>query len=80
MKSPAEDKLKLCVSVAERQEIEHSTRCQSKMTGWHYLRARRITGSKCGKILGQQSATEPLLVSVLYSKPMDPKKLPASIK
>ena len=78
VKSPAEEKLNLCVSVTGRQEIEHSTRCQSKVTRWHYLRARRITGSKCGKILGQQSATEPLLVSVLYSQHMDPKKFPLS--
>ena len=79
-KSPAEEKSSLNVSPAERQEIERSTRCQSKASEWHSLRARRITGSKCGKILCQQSTTEALLRSILYSKPMDPKKLPAPIK
>ena len=49
MKSPAEDKSSLNVSPAEKQGIEHSTRCQSKASKWHFPPAGRITGSTYGK-------------------------------
>ena len=49
---------------------------------WYTVQSRRITGSKCGKILCQTKRTESLLKDILhvYPKNMHPKKLPAPIK
>ncbi len=44
------------------------------------VRARRITGSKCGKIIRQIKMTEALLIDVLYPKPMNPNRIPSAIK
>ena len=57
-----EEKLKLNVTP---ERIEQNTRKQSKSSEWHDIRARRFTGSKCGKIICQQSTTVALLLSVL---------------
>ena len=78
--NPLVEKMKLNVSQEERKSIEEQTRCQSKSSLWHVVRARRITGSRCGRILRQIQRTDALLIDILYRRPMDPKKLPAPIK
>ena len=55
----------------ERQSLEEGTRGQSDSVLWHYARAYRITGSKCGRILVQKNKTKALLQFVLYPKPFD---------
>lgn len=73
------EKLKLNVSPIQRMKIE-MTICQSLQADWFAVRARRITGSKCGKIITQKERTDALLVSLLYAKPMDREHLPKPIK
>ena len=62
--------LELTVSLARRSEIEFLTRQQTETPLWHEVRARRITGSKSGKILCQVTRTDALLKSILYPSPM----------
>ena len=78
--TPLAEKAKLNVSNEERKRIKEQTRCQSRSPLWHVVRARRITGSKCGKILRQIERTDALLIDVLYPKKMDQNKLPLPIK
>jgi len=68
----------MSVTASEHLKIESSTRNQSDSPFWNEVRAKRITGSKCGKILCQGSKTDVLLKSVLYPTPMINK--PAPIK
>ena len=75
---PAFSKESLNVTASERVDIEAGTREQARSTLWHLVRARRITGSTCGKILCQQHPTPALLKSVLYRKPFE--RLPPPIK
>lgn len=65
-----EAKLKFNVTPKQRIDIEENTRNQAQSFHWFAVRSRRITGSKCGRILCQQKSTVPLLKSVLYSKPL----------
>ena len=60
----------LNVTEEERKCIEISTRNQSQSSLWYSVRQRRITGSKCGRILNQHEPTTALLSFVLYSKPL----------
>ena len=60
----------LTVTTIEHQDIEQRTRQQSNSILWHQVRARRITGSKCGRILCAKKYTESLLISLLYPRPM----------
>ena len=71
-------KRNLQVSSEVRKDIEQATRLQAECLLWHQVRQQRITGSKCGQILGQKARSSALLMSVLYSKPLFP--LPAAIK
>jgi hypothetical protein len=64
------EKNHLNVTKEERIRIEEATRSQSKSSEWFALRARRITGSICGKILCQKERTDALLINSLYNKPM----------
>ena len=68
----------LVVTLDEREQIEVATREQTQSHLWYIVRARRITGSTCGKILCQRDMTTALLKSVLYPKPFG--HLPASNK
>ena len=68
----------LHVSSEVRQKIEEATRLQAQCNLWYEVRQKRVTGYKCGQILGQKTRTPALLKSVLYSKPLDP--LPVPIK
>ena len=56
----------LTVSAERRLEIEFLTRRQAETPLWYSVRAKRITGSKCGKILCQHNRTDALLKSILY--------------
>ena len=47
-------KSSLNVSLEERVRIKKETRDQSSQHKWYILRSKRITGSKCGRILNQQ--------------------------
>ena len=58
------------VTAEERQSIEKDTRNQSSSSKWHNVRHRRITGSKCGRIIIQKEKTVALLQFCLYPKPM----------
>ena len=58
--------LELTVTAERRLEIELLTRGQAETPLWYSVRAKRITGSKCGKILCQHTRTDALLKSVLY--------------
>ena len=58
------------VSSTERKSIEMRTRGQFNSPEWFVVRARRISGSKCGKILLQKKKTPALLKSVLYRQEM----------
>ena len=69
-------KAALNVSMEEREKIERETRDQTSQL-WYYMRSRRITGSKCGRILCQTKKTISLVTQCLYPKPLDPP--PASI-
>ena len=60
----------LSVTASERLEVERLTRSQSDSSLWFEVRSKRITGSKCGRILCQQSKTDALLKSVLYPSSM----------
>ena len=71
------DKKVLNVTPEDRHRIEGKTRSQSQSLLWHAERARRITASRCGKILGQRW-NEALLGSVLYPKPF--KNIPPPIQ
>ena len=62
-------KAKFSVTHEQRMQIEKNTRTQILSPEWYAVRARRITGSKSGKILCQNARTVALLTSVLYSKP-----------
>ena len=57
------------VSMLERLRIEEGTRSQSASSEWYLQRSRRITGSKCARIIKQLSKTSSLLQSVLHPKP-----------
>ena len=48
-----EEKSKMNVTYEQRRNIEERTRTQAKSTEWLAVRSRRITASKCGKILCQ---------------------------
>ena len=67
--TPIFTKESLVVTPEERVNIEKATKEQAKSHFWYLVRARRITGSACGKILHQQDMTTALLKSVLYPKP-----------
>ena len=58
-----EIKLSLNVSLKERERIEREreTRGQSSQQEWFTVRSKRITGSKCGKILIQKRKSVSLL-------------------
>ena len=58
--------LELTVTAERRLEIELLTRGQAETPLWYSVCAKRITGSKCGKILCQHTRTDALLKSVLY--------------
>ena len=45
-------KRNLQVSSEARKDIEQATRLQAECLLWHQVRQQRITGSKCGQILG----------------------------
>ena len=70
-------KLSVNVSLEDWERIERETRGQSSQQDWYAVRSKRITGSKCGKILNQKKKTVSLLRQCLYPKPLDPP--PASI-
>lgn len=61
----------------ERSRIEECTREQSLEKEWYHVRLKRITGSKCGRIICQCKKTVSLLQQCLYPKPLVP--LPAPI-
>lgn len=79
-RSPQSEKRKLNVTSEQRRHIEEKTRSQSSSSHWFDVRARRITASKCGRIICQQQRTDALLLDVLYSKRMNPDLLPHPIK
>ena len=58
--------LELAVTAERRLEIEFLTRGQAETPLWYSVYVKRITGSKCGKILCQHTRTNALLKSVLY--------------
>ena len=58
-------------------QIERETRLQTQSSVGYQVRVRRITSSKCGRILMQRKWTPALLKSCLYPKPLYP--LPQSI-
>ena len=66
----------LNVTSEERLKLERDTRNQSSEPQWHSLRCKRITGSKCGRILCQKKITVALITYCLYPKPLDPLPLP----
>ena len=68
--------LELTVTADRRLEIEFLTRGQAEAPLWYSVRAKRITGSKCGKILCQHTRTDALLKSVLYPTTLLNKPLP----
>ena len=68
----AEIKSTLNVSLVERERIERDTKKQCSQKEWHILRSKRITGSKCGRILCQKRRSTSLLMQCLYPKPLDP--------
>ena len=47
-------KLQMSVSLDERGRVELVTRKQASQSEWYSVRSKRITGSKCGKILIQK--------------------------
>ena len=62
-------RLSLIVSSEERESIMQATVVQAKSGAWHQLRAKRITGSKAGKILLQIKKSVSLLTTIMYPKP-----------
>ena len=66
----------LQVSSEVRRKIEQATRLQAQCNLWYEVRQKRVTGYKCGQILGQKARTPALLKSVLYNKLLDPLPLP----
>ena len=72
-----DEKAALNVSLNERARIEVNTQNQSLQQEWHVERLKRITGSKCGKILCQKKRSVALLRQCVYPRPLDP--LPAPI-
>ena len=68
----------LSISSEERTKLEQMTVQQSHCSLWYQARFKRITGSKCCKILTQISKTPALLRNVLYTKPFT--IVPAPIK
>ena len=60
---------RLCLTEEDRITLEHDTREQSGDDRWHDARRKRITGSKCGRILEQKNRTVALLSFCLYPKP-----------
>ena len=60
------------VSLEERIRVEGETRNQSSRKEWYVARSKRITGSKCGRILNQQKKSVSLLKQCLYPKPLNP--------
>uniref|UniRef100_A0A1X7SGF2 YqaJ viral recombinase domain-containing protein n=1 Tax=Amphimedon queenslandica TaxID=400682 RepID=A0A1X7SGF2_AMPQE len=75
----AEDVLEaLSVNKEQQEELESKTRSQSNSSVWFTERRRRITGSKCGRIIAQKEHTVSLLRSVIYQKPII--QLPNSLK
>ena len=60
-------KLSLIVSTEERESIMQATVGQAKSGVWHQQRAKRITGSKAGKILLQKKKTVSLLTNIHIS-------------
>ena len=73
-----EAKATFSVTQVECVRVEATTRSQCKSTEWYLARVRRITASKCGKILNQKQWTPALLKNILYCKPMI--HLPQSIQ
>lgn len=69
-------KASLNVSSIERERIEAETRMQAKQEEWFAVRAKRITGSKCGRILCQIKKTTSLLRECLYPTPLNPPPKP----
>ncbi len=61
----------LCLSETERLDLEVITRKQSSSLLWFQERQKRITGSKCGRILIQRQRTPALLRFCLHPKPFD---------
>lgn len=72
----ADVKAELNVSLSEREKIEVNTQNQSVQQDWHVQRSKRITGSKCGKILCQKRKSVSLLRQCVYPKPLDPAPAP----
>ena len=70
-------KTSLILFHAEREKTEQGTREQSNNHEWFKARSKRITGSKCGKILCKKKISVSLLSGCLYPKPLVP--LPKSI-
>ena len=70
--SDSDLKSSLNVSLEERIRIEGETRNQSSQKEWYVVRSKRITGSKCGRILNQQKKSVSLLKQCLYPKPLNP--------
>ena len=65
-----EVKTSLNLSCCERKSLEMETRDQSSQPMWHVARSKRITASKCGKILCQKTKTVSLLRQCVYPKPL----------
>ena len=70
-------KISLILSHAEREKTEQRTLEQSNNHEWFKARSKRITGSKCGRILCQKKKSVCPLSGCLYPKPLVP--LPKSI-
>ena len=60
----------LSLTSGERIALEKQTRKQSNSSQWHVECRRRITGSKCRRIIIQKRKTVPLLQFCLYPKPI----------
>ena len=69
-------KISLILSHAEREKTKQGMLEQSNNHEWFKARSKRITGSKCGRILCQKKSVCPLS-GCLYPKPLVP--LPKSI-
>ena len=69
-KSCVEVKRSLNLSYDERKSLEMGTRDQFSQPMWHVARSKRITGSKCGRILCQRTKTISLLRQCIYPKPL----------
>ena len=59
---------RLCLTEEDRITLEHDTRERSGDDRWHDAQRKRITGSKCGRILEQKNRTVALLRFCLYPK------------